>query len=165
MLPNLNYSLLEIDVPVSIAPALPVQEQFRIVLDTLDSLIHSLDLYRQQFFLETIIRIREKKYHEIFNDNQFSENHSFWEYKNIGFMYHPKLIFQDLFTQRSHYQLLTTIRNLLLSESLDWLFLINQKETYIFCLSFNQYLLWSLLMVGLDPYLLASILLDYIFTL
>ncbi len=160
MLPNLNYSLLEMDIPVSIGPALPAQEQFRIVLDTLDSLIHSLDLYRQQFFLETIFRINEKRYHVIFNGNQNSENQSFWEHKNVGFMYRPKLIIQDLFTHRSHHQLLTTIRNSLLSESLDWLFIINQKETYIFTLSFNQYLLWSPIMTGLDPYFMASILLD-----
>lgn len=157
---NSNLFLMEDRVPLSIAPALPVKELLRIVQDTFNSLVHNLDVLQQQFFLKILTQVREKRFTEIFNENGRLLGDNFWKYKNVSFMYNPKMSIHELFTKRSGITILQTIWNTLKSDSANWFCLINQNTAYVFVLSINNYLLWSPIITGLISHFIASIFLD-----
>ncbi|MHA2244999.1 MAG: TaqI-like C-terminal specificity domain-containing protein [Candidatus Hodarchaeales archaeon] len=152
--------LLDINIPISIVPALPMQEQFRIVQNTLESLLHKLHSNHQQFFLGMIECSREKKYQEIFTKNGAVKQELFWHYKKISFLYLQKTPIHKLFDKKKSIYILKSIRNELLSDSIDWVCFINEKSIYIFSLSTNHLLIWSPILKGLKELFLASILLD-----
>ena len=160
MQPSLRPPLLDINIPISIVPALPIREQLRIVQNTLESLIHELHSNHHQFFLGTIERSREKRYQEIFNENGAVRLELFWHYKKIGFIYLQETPVHKLFDEKNSIYILQSIRNELLSDSIDWVCLINQKSIYMFSLSTNHFLIWSPILDGLKELFLASILLD-----
>ncbi|MFX1286539.1 MAG: N-6 DNA methylase [Promethearchaeota archaeon] len=151
---------LEDNIPISIIPALPNRKQLIMVNETLESLFYGNDSTHQQLFLNLIKKAREKKYHEIFNEIQIDENKLFWRFKKISFIYLQEIPIHKIFIQKKHLYILQSIRNELISDSTDWVCLIDQKSIYMFSLSNNHLLIWSSIIPGLEELFLASLLLD-----
>lgn len=158
MLLNLNF--LENNVPFPLIYALPFQEQLRIIQKTVDSILYNSESITECLFFETLVQIREKRYQEVFNQKCTVKEKCSWKYNDLVFMYHPEMDIKELFAENTYLKILKVIRETLLSESVNWVCLINKKTTYIFCLSLNHFLVWSPIISELSPYFLTSILQD-----
>ncbi|MFX1517076.1 MAG: Eco57I restriction-modification methylase domain-containing protein [Promethearchaeota archaeon] len=83
-----------------------------------------------------------------------------WKYHTLCFMYNPKMVSFNLFTERNGLPILKVIKNTLQLKNISWICLIQQETILIFSLSSNGFLLWSPILKGIAPYLIASILSD-----
>ena len=110
--------------------------------------------------MEIIGQLKEKKINKILKEYTRLEGKDLWLSKNIGFLYFPEIFIHELFTQRSKLSVLQVIRNILKSDTINWVCLITQKNAYIFVLSVNGLLLWSQIISGLVEYILATLLID-----
>lgn len=160
MLPNSYFSYFQRDIPLSIVPALPIKQQFRIINDIVDLLNQNQNINQKKLFLEIIGQLKEKKINKILKEYTRLERKDLWRSRNIGFMYFPEIIIHELFTQKSKLSILRVIQKILKSDTIDWVCLITQKTAYLFVLSANGLLLWSQIIPGLVEYILATLLID-----
>ena len=158
MPPNFHFSSSRTQIPFSLIPSLPIAEQIRIVHSVLRK-FEDFNRSNQKKFLRIISEVKENNFTKVLNTFK-PIGRNLWKYHTFSFIYDPKMVVYDLFTKRKGLTLLKVIRNTLQLKTISWVCLIQQETVFMFTLSCNGFLLWSLIPNGIAPYFIASILSD-----
>ncbi len=158
MPPNFHNPLSRTLVPFSLTPVLPIVIQLRIIQSVFD-VFENLEASNQKSILRIISQVKQNKFEEILATLEPIGN-NLWIFRNLCFIYNPKMIVKDLFVEEKGLVILKTVKKTLLLKHIEWVCLINQETIYMFSLSSNGFLLWSPILQGTDPYFIASILSD-----
>ncbi len=152
----MGYVLLDYSIPSSILPALPNSKQLEFICNSIYSIINSSDKCNRDIFTQTLYNIENKKIDSFFDNKNNNYDFNIWKGENISLIDRREIYASDLF--KNDLKILQAVR--LELRKITWITILTKDKTLIFSLSRNHFLLWSVIISGLESIFITIILKD-----